>query len=190
MRFIFCEAVFDLASLSPLSSSKCDGAKGFLYGVPLPARDSQSFNLDLLDRQLHLASAITAPLFRKVTESAACTRLSSLQQSGMATTLDRIIEADAWTDAAIALIGFELLNWSARRLVCEDGEWLCSLSRQPALPIFRDEPAQGSHVVLPLAILRAFVGARCMSAGTLEVAASVPRVRPRPVYVFCCDNLA
>jgi hypothetical protein len=157
-------------------------------GSPMPARDSQLFNLDLLDRQLHLASAITAPLFRKVTESAACTRLSSLQQSGMATTLDRIIEADAY--AAIALIGFELLNWSARRLVCEDGEWLCSLSRQPALPIFLDEPAQGSHVVLPLAILRAFVAARCMSAGTLEVAASVPRVRPRPAYVFCCDNLA
>jgi hypothetical protein len=157
-------------------------------GSPMPARDSQSFNLDLLDRQLHLASAITAPLFRKVTESAACTRLSSPQQSGMATTLDRIIEADAWTDAAIALIGFELLNWRARRLVCEDG--LCSLSRQPALPIFLDEPAQGSHVVLPLAILRAFVAARCMSAGTLEVAASVPRVRPRPAYVFCCDNLA
>ena len=154
------------------------------------ARDSQSLDLDLLDRELHLASAITAPLFRKVTESAACTRLSSLQQSGMAITLDRIIEAGAWTDAAIALIGFELPHWSIRRLVCEDGEWLCSLSRQPNLPMFLDEPAEGSHAVLPLAILRAFVAARCMGAGTRQAAVSVPRVRPRPAYVFCCDNLA
>jgi hypothetical protein len=154
------------------------------------ARGSQSFDLDLLDRELHLAAAITAPLFCKVTESAACTRLSSLQQSGAVIMLDRIIEAGAWTDAAIALIGFELPHWSVRRLVCEDGEWLCSLSRQPNLPMFLDDPAEGSHILLPLAILRAFVAARCMSVGTRQGAASVPRVRSRPAYVFCCDNLA
>jgi hypothetical protein len=153
-------------------------------------RDPQSFDLDLLDRELHLASAITAGLFRKVTESVACTRLASLQQSGVPTALDRIVEAGAWTDAAIALIGFELPHWSVRRLVCEDGEWLCSLSRQLNLPMFLDEPAEGSHVLLPLAILRAFVAARCMISGTPQVAASVPQVRLRPAYVFCCDNLA
>ena len=154
------------------------------------APDLQSFDLDLLDRELHLASAITAPLFRKVTESAACTRLSSLRQSGKPITLDRMIEAGALTDAAVTLIGFELPNWSVRRLVCEDGEWLCSLSRQPNLPIFLDEPAEGSHAVLALAVLRAFVAARCRSAATQQVTASVPRVRPRPAFVFCCDNLA
>jgi hypothetical protein len=154
------------------------------------APDLQSFDLDLLDRELHLASAITAPLFRKVTESAACTRLSSLRQSGKPITLDRMIEAGAWTDAAVTLIGFELPNWSVRRLVCEDGEWLCSLSRQPNLPIFLDEPAEGSHAVLALAVLRAFVAARCRSAAAQQVTASVPRVRPRPASVFCCDNLA
>ena len=190
MRFSFREAVFHLAFLSPLSPSKCDGAKGFFIGSPMLARDSQSFDLDLPDRQLHLASAITASLFRKVTESAACPRLTSLRQSGVATTLDRIVEAGAWTDAAIILIGFELPHWCVRRLVYEDGEWQCSLSRQPNLPIFLDEPAQRSHVLLPLAILRAFVAARCVSAGTQQVAASVPGARPRPAYVFCFDNLA
>jgi hypothetical protein len=48
---------------------------------------------------------------------------------GKTITLDRLIEAGAWTDAAITLIGFELPSWSVRRLACEDGEWLCSLSR-------------------------------------------------------------
>jgi hypothetical protein len=154
------------------------------------APDSQSCDFNLLDRELHSASAITAPLFRKVTENTGCTRLLSLLQSEKALSLDRMIEAGAWTDAAITLIGFELPNWSVRRLVCEDGEWLCSLSRQPNLPMFLDEPAEGSHAVLPLAILRAFIAARCMGAGTRQAAVSVPRVRPLPAYVFCCDNLA
>jgi len=154
------------------------------------APESQSFDLDLLDRELYLAPAVTALLFRKVTESGACTRLPSLRQSGKTITLDRMIEAGAWTDAAITLIRFELPNWSVRRLVCEDGEWLCSLSRQPNLPIFLDEPAEGSHAVLALAVLRAFVAARCRSAATQQVTASVPLVLPRPAFVFCCDNLA
>jgi hypothetical protein len=150
----------------------------------------ESGDVDLLDRELHSVSAITAPLFRKVTESAGCTRLFSLRQSGKTPKLDRLVEAGAWTDAAIALIGFELPNWSVRRLACEDGEWLCSLSRQPNLPIILDEPAEGSHAVLALAVLRAFVAARCRNATTQQVTASVPRVRPRPAFAFCCDNFA
>jgi hypothetical protein len=104
--------------------------------------------------------------------------------------LDRAIEAGAWTDAAITLIGCELPNWSVRRLVCEEGEWLCSLSRQPNLPIFLDELAEGSHAVLALAVLRAFVAARCGNVPIKHVTASVPLVQPRPAFVFCCDNLA
>jgi hypothetical protein len=66
-----------------------------------------------------------------------------------------LIEAAAWADAAITLVGCELPNWKLRRLVYEDDEWLCSLSRQTNLPIFLDEPAEGSHAVLALAVLRA-----------------------------------
>ena len=101
-----------------------------------------------------------------------------------------LIEAAAWADAAITLVGCELPNWKLRRLVYEDDEWLCSLSRQTNLPIFLDEPAEGSHAVLALAVLRTFVAACCMSAATQKVTASVPQVRPRPAFVFCCDNLA
>jgi hypothetical protein len=109
---------------------------------------------------------------------------------GKTITLDRLIEAGAWADAAIALVGLELPNWSLRRLVYEDGEWLCSLSRQPNLPIFFDEPGEGSHAVLALAVLRAFIAARCLSVATEQLTASVPLVLPRPAFVFCCDNLA
>jgi hypothetical protein len=106
------------------------------------APESQSLDLDVLDRELHSAHAVTSPLFRKVVGSGACTRLPSLRQMGK------------------------------------------------NLPIFLDEPAEGSHAVLALAVLRAFVAARCMSAATQQVTASVPQVRPRTAFVFCCDNLA
>jgi hypothetical protein len=152
--------------------------------------ESQSVDVDLLDGELHSAPSATAPVFRKVVESGACTRLVSLRQMGKTIALDRMIEAGAWTDAAITLIGFELPDWRLRRLVCEDGEWLCSLSRRPNLPLFLDEPAEGSHRVLPLAILRAFVAARCVNIEARQAATSVPRVPARPAYVFCCDNLA
>ena len=77
-------------------------------GPCLPAPpEPQSLDLDLLDRELHVAPAVTALLFRKVIESGACTRLSALRQMGKTITLDRILESGAWTDAAITLIGFE-----------------------------------------------------------------------------------
>jgi hypothetical protein len=126
-------------------------------------------------------------LFDQVTEH--CARLS-LRQAGRTTEIDGMIEAAAWTDAAVALINIELPTWSIRRLVCEDGEWLCSLSRHPYLPMFLDKPVERSHRVLALAILRAFVAARLKSAATHRVTSSVPQVGARPAYVFCCDNFA
>jgi hypothetical protein len=97
------------------------------------APESQSVDLDVLDRELHSAHAVTAPLFRKVVESGACARLPSLRQMGKTITLDRVIEAGAWTDAAITLIGFELPNWSAAVLFAKmvNGFALCRDSRIP-----------------------------------------------------------
>jgi hypothetical protein len=113
-----------------------------------------------------------------------------LRQAGRTTEIDGMMEAAAWTDAAIALIDVELPNWSVRRLVCEDGEWLCSLSRHPHVPMFLDKPVERNHRVLALAILRAFVAARFKSVATYRVTSSVPQVGVRPAYVFCCDNFA
>jgi hypothetical protein len=135
-------------------------------GSCLPAPlESQSLELDLLDGELHSAPAATAPLFRKVIESGACTRLPSLRQMGKTITLDRLIEAGAWADAAITLIGFELPNWRLRRLVCEDGEWLCSLSRQPNLPIFLDEEPCRVGAGGPAGVCRGTLYERCHTAG-------------------------
>ena len=94
----------------------------------------------------------------------ACTRLPAVK----ATRIDQLIEAGAWGEAALALIELELPAWKLRRLVYEDGQWLCSLSRQPNLPVALDDTADASHEVLPLAILRAFVEARRRTSAMRE----------------------
>ena len=80
--------------------------------------------------QLRLAPALTADLISNVVADA-CTRLPVLNKAGKAARLDQLIEAGAWSDAALALIELELPAWKLRRLVYEDGEWFCSLSKQP-----------------------------------------------------------
>ena len=146
-------------------------------------------DFERLDEALRLTPALSSELFGRVTEH--CTRLSSLRQSGKAIELDRMIEAGAWTDAAIALIAFELPNWSIRRIVCEDGEWHCSLSRQPNLPLDLDDMAEASHEVLPLAVLRAFIAARTRDAVAPQAVAAIPHIRlASDLLVYCCDNYA
>ena len=145
-------------------------------------------DLDELDEALLQSRSLSRDLLCNVTRH--CARFSSMRQSGKAVALDRMIEAGAWTDAVIALIALELTHWSIRRIVWVDREWLCSLSRQPSLPIFLDEVAEASHPVLALAILRAFVAAGRKAAVTQQAAVSVPQVRSAPAFLLCCDNLS
>ena len=87
---------------------------------------------DRLDDELRVAAAPGPGLFAKII-AGACTRLPALNKSSKAAMVDRLIEAGAWTGAALALIELELPAWKVRRLVLDDGEWFCSLSRQPSL---------------------------------------------------------
>jgi hypothetical protein len=140
---------------------------------------------DRLTEQLRRAPAVTLDLISNVID--ACTRLPAIN----ATRIDQLIEVGAWSDAALALIELELPAWKVRRLVYEDGGWLCSLSRQPNLPVALDDTADASHEVLPLAILSAFVGARRRTSAMRETSLqTMPHVRPTSGYAVCCDNFS
>jgi len=145
-------------------------------------------DFERLDVALRSAPALSSRLLRDVTEG--CTRLASLRQSGRAAALDRLVEAGAWTDAALGLLKLELPSWTIRRLVREGDEWFCTLSRQPNLPIALDEPAEAAHAELPLAILRAFVEARRRLSFAAHADAPDPQLRPAPEMPVCCDNFA
>jgi hypothetical protein len=120
--------------------------------------------------------------------SAACTRIPLL---GKAKAVDRLFEfakVGAWTEAALALIELELPLWTVRRLAHENGEWLCSLSRQPNLPMTFDDCAEAAHEVLPLAILSAFVEASRRCHEMHECVSTVPQIQPWPEQIICCEN--
>jgi len=144
--------------------------------------------LDRLTQQVRTASAPTAELSSSVI--ADCTRLSTLLLSGQAARIERLLKAGAWTDAAFSLIAFELPAWTLRRLINEDGEWMCSLSRQPHLPVTLDDAADAHHACLPLAILGAFLEARRRAAQVRVYTRSVPQVRTVFENPLCCDNFS
>ena len=139
-----------------------------------------------LEGQLRCADAITPELISAVITEA-CTRFVVLP-SGVKARVDRLIEFGASAEATLALVELELPQWKLRRLVYEDGEWLCSLSKQPRLPLGLDEVAEASHEVLPLAVLLAFIQAQRIAAANAVSTTTVPQVTPSRGYAMCCDN--
>jgi len=128
-------------------------------------------------------------MFRKIIADTGV-RLRASRGAGAFARIDQLVEAAAWTDAALALIEIELPSWRVRRLACEDGEWVCSLSRLPNLPFELDDTVDERHEVLPLAILRAFREARRRACPSLAATSAVPRLGAVPDQMFCCENFS
>ena len=147
-------------------------------------------NLDRLTDTLRQATSASTDLFYDFV-TAACTRLPAMRRAGKAADFDRLVETGAWCDAALALMALEAPGWCIRRLINEDGEWFCSLSREPNLPAALDDTADANHQVLPLAILSAFLEARRRSLAAQAAGQSaVPAIRPAYAGAICCDNFS
>lgn len=130
-------------------------------------------HLAKLEEQLRCSEAVTAGLMSDVMEIA-CVRFGALGFA-VKVKVKWLIEAGAWTDATIALLELELPQWKLRRLVNEDGKWLCSLSKQPWVPLEYDGVAEASHESLPLAILIALLEAqRSAAAGASGIVTVQP----------------
>jgi hypothetical protein len=138
-----------------------------------------------LDDRLRGAHAVTAALMSDVVGE------TWRRSTAKTARIERLIGSGAWLDAALALIDLELPQWQVRRIVYDEGEWHCALSRQRELPDWLDQSAVAHHADLALAILRVLVGARQHAARSRRT--SVPRA-PRgtdPVCMpVCCDNFA
>lgn len=151
---------------------------------------SNEDHFDRLEQELRNERALTSELMSKVVTEA-CGRLAALSHTDQAARMNRLMKSEAWTDATLALIALELPVWRLRRLVFEDGEWLCSLSKQTNLPADLDDTADANHEVLPLAILSAFLEVKRRVALLSEANShSVPQVRSAQTDRVCCDNFA
>jgi hypothetical protein len=112
-------------------------------------------------------------------------------QAGKVGRLRRLIEAQAWAEAALALIDLKLPQWRLRRITYDGGQWHCALSRQRELPDWLDQSAEASHSELSLAILDAV-----LEAQRLALRCGMPSVPPTPREVMtgdawlCCDNFS
>jgi hypothetical protein len=146
-----------------------------------------------LHEQIRRAQAVTPDLMSKLV---ACTyaRMAMPNRAARLERINRLIEAEAWTEAALALVELGLPQWKLRRLVYEDGAWLCSLSKQWNLPDWLSDCAEARHESLPLAVLNAMMEAdQCDAPPAPRPAISVPQCRPESVVaaeIMCCDNFA
>ena len=148
----------------------------------------QAFHTTLADR-LRDAYGVTAEFLSDIIKET-CRRFPS-NGSAKAARVERLIQSQAWTDAALALIDLELPQWQVRRLTYDGGEWFCVLSRQREVPDWLDEAIETRHADLALAILSAFVEARRVSAPSHRT--SVPGTPRRVDDLYepiCSDNFA
>jgi hypothetical protein len=127
--------------------------------------------------------AVTPELLTDIIANA-CIRFPTHGQATKAA-FNQLVACGAWTDAVLQLLQLELPQWKLKRIVYEDGEWHCSLSKYAQVPLGFDEGAEAAHEVLPLAILLAFISARSVVA---RAATSVPRVSTPPGRSVCCDD--
>jgi hypothetical protein len=157
-----------------------------------PTSDNEN-RLDDVQARLSRAQVVTPDLMSKLV-AGACARITKPSYAAKAEKIDRLIELEAWTEAALALVDLELPLWKLRRLIYEEGAWLCSLSRQWNLPVWLSDDAEARHESLPLAILSALIEARrCGEPSARAMAGSVPRCGVEssvPLDTICCDNFA
>jgi len=154
----------------------------------MPVDSNHEQRLRELQDQICRAHTITPGLMVDVMR--ACPRLQAQKCTAKARVV-HLIESGACADATLALLELELPQWKLRRLIREDNEWHCSVSKQLGLPAEFDDMAEANHESLPLAVLSAFIEARLhsLTAGASRPQ-SVPQVCPTQGYVICCDNFA
>ncbi|SFU53984.1 hypothetical protein [Bradyrhizobium arachidis] len=143
-----------------------------------------------LGKRLANAHAMTRPLMLDIIDHA-CRRFPSLGQNERTARLMRLIDAEAWTDAALALIEIELPRWQVRRIAYDEGEWHCALSRERELPDWLDTAVEAHHADLALALLSAFIEVQALAVEASRP--SVPTVRPAMDSLYepvACENFS
>lgn len=103
--------------------------------------------------------------------------------------IERLVESQAWTDAALALVERELPHWQLRRLAYDGGEWFCSLSRNRELPDWLDQPVEAHHADLAQAILGALAEARRITLPLGPSGSAMPRDSDPLWQTINCENL-
>lgn len=142
-----------------------------------------------LGARLRHAHAMTRPLMLDIMHG--CRRFPSLGQSERTARIMRLIDAEAWIDAALALMELELPPWQLRRLAYDEGEWHCALSRERELPDWLDTAVEGRHGDLAIALMSAFVEVQALAAEASRPSVPTARAAPDSLYEpVACENFS
>lgn len=125
-----------------------------------------------LETRIEKSKTVSAGLFAEICSSSE--RLTHLAQMGKTSRLERLLESEAWTEAALELAALAAPEWSVRRLCRIDGQWLCSLTRFPDMPDWLDEAAEATHSLMPMAILGAIAEIRARTPDVQRASHSAP----------------
>jgi hypothetical protein len=143
-----------------------------------------------LDDRLRDAHAVTSELIAEIIGET-CRHFPPIRQTEKSARVERLIQSEAWTDAALALIDLELPQWQVRRIAYDEGEWYCALSRQRELPDWLDQSIETHHADLSLTILSAFVQAQRNGAPPSRTSVpAAPRDANALYAPLCSDNFA
>jgi hypothetical protein len=142
-----------------------------------------------LQEHVRQAVMLSPELFAEVT-ARACLRFQACPAHAQGK-VRVLVDTGARLDAALALLTLELPQWKLRRLVYESGEWLCTLSQRPELPIEIDDVIEAVHDNAPLAILSALIEASHLNVTSGQTRpTSVPRIGALQGHMVCCDDFA
>jgi hypothetical protein len=130
---------------------------------------SRNERLCELQEQVRQAHAITSELMAKIILHA-CQRAQAHPAKAR---IFRAIEAQAPTDAVLALIELDIPQWNLRRL-----------------PVELDQTVDASHESLPLALLSAFLEIRCGPFTSAVRPRWVPQIGPVQPIPVCRDNFS
>jgi hypothetical protein len=148
------------------------------------------YNPAELKQRLDAFDEVTRELMMEIVDEG-CRRIPLLGQRERTAKLARLIDAEAWADAALLLLELELPLWQVRRIVYDDGEWYCALSRERELPEWLDQSIEARHSNLTLALLCAFAEAQALAAVTTKPSVPcVPRALDPLCVPVCCDNFS
>ena len=141
-----------------------------------------------LGERLRSAHVVTRALMLDVIDTA-CRRFPSLGQTERTARVSRLIDVEAWVDAALALLELELPLWQVRRIAYDDGEWYCALSRERELPDWLDGSVEARHCDLALALLAAFAEVQALTAEATRPSVPSARQAADPLYQpVSCDH--
>lgn len=131
------------------------------------------------------ADAREAPLVSSMIADA-MERLAETNNDRHAAQLAGLVEADAWTEVALAVLDVEFPHWKLCRLIYDGGEWHCTLSLHRDLPQWLDQAIETHHADLAMAIFKGLIEAA--EQDETRAPAPVPRIRKDQTDPVLCEN--